>query len=108
MRDLLSDAVFVKFKIGGFQPVDDLPGLPVERLRVDHDQIGAQPDALCKNNFALRRVLDCGLRIANCKPTEHAAARQTMGSKILCMTKSPFGINSSLIDSLQSAIRNPQ
>src|SRR5215813_5996432 len=66
MRDLLSDAVFEEFKIGGFQPVDDPSGLPVERLRVDYDQIGAQPDALCKNNFALRRVLDCGLRIADC------------------------------------------
>src|SRR5262245_58102290 len=66
MRDLLSDAVFVQFKIGGFQPVDDPSGFPVERLRVDYDQIGAQPDALSKNNFALRRVLDCGLRIVDC------------------------------------------
>src|SRR5215475_1048676 len=63
MRDLLSDAVFVKFKIGGFQPVDDPACLPFERLSIDHDQIGAQPDALCKSNFAFRRVLR-GLRVA--------------------------------------------
>src|SRR5499426_4298345 len=63
MRDLLSDAVFVQFEIGGFQPVDDPSGFPVERLRVDYDQIGVQPDALRKNDFALSRVLDCGLRI---------------------------------------------
>src|SRR5262245_22396922 len=72
MRDLLSDAVFVQFKIGGLQPIDYLAGLPVERLSIDHDQIGAQPDDLRKYDFALRRVLaperrlriaDCGLRI---------------------------------------------